>query len=149
MTEIATNSNTPHCALCASDGGTLVWRGPTFRVILAEEPGYPGFTRVIWNDHVAEMTDLVSADRDLLMRAVFLVEAEQRAHLRPDKINLASLGNMVPHVHWHVIPRWRDDPAFPDAVWAPSRRASQARANAPIPAYAAALRKALVAAFPA
>jgi diadenosine tetraphosphate (Ap4A) HIT family hydrolase len=37
--------------------------------------------------------------------------------LQPDKINLASLGNVVPHLHWHVIPRFADDPHFPNPVW--------------------------------
>jgi len=37
--------------------------------------------------------------------------------LHPDKINLASLGNQVPHLHWHVIPRFKDDPHWPFAIW--------------------------------
>ena len=52
------------------------------------------------------------------------VEAALRELLHPDKINLASLGNMTPHLHWHVIPRFRDDPHFPNAIWsAPLRPA--------------------------
>jgi len=43
--------------------------------------------------------------------------------MQPTKINLASLGNVVPHLHWHVIPRWADDTHFPDPIWAPARRA--------------------------
>lgn len=106
------------CPLCSSPGGALVWQDTRLRVVLADEPDYPGFVRVIWNDHVGEMTDLVPTDRDHLMSVVFAVEAVLRRVLSPDKINLASLGNMVPHVHWHVIPRWRDDRHFPAAVWA-------------------------------
>jgi diadenosine tetraphosphate (Ap4A) HIT family hydrolase len=87
------------------------------RVILAAEPDYPGFTRVIWQAHLAEMTDLSPPDRDALMRVVCTVESVQREAFAPDKINLASFGNMVPHLHWHVIPRWRDDRHFPDPVW--------------------------------
>lgn len=105
------------CPLCTGDGGELVWRGRRLRVILASEPDYPGFTRVVWSEHVAEMTGLTAADRRALMRAVFVVETVQREVLAPDKINLASFGNMVPHLHWHVIPRWRDDPHFPEPVW--------------------------------
>jgi len=51
------------------------------------------------------------------------VEAALRQTLKPAKINLASLGNQVPHLHWHVIPRFSDDAHFPDAVWATPRRA--------------------------
>jgi len=56
------------------------------------------------------------------MRVVFAVEAALRECLNPDKINLASFGNVVPHVHWHVIPRWRDDRFFPEPVWGAVQR---------------------------
>ena len=67
------------------------------------------------------MTSLSAHGRELLMKAVYVVEETQQAILSPDKINLASLGNMVPHLHWHVIPRWRGDRHFPDPIWAPAR----------------------------
>ena len=106
------------CTLCADPGGDLVWRDDALRVVLPVEPEYPGFTRAIWNAHVAEMTDLDAAQRERLMRAVWIVERVQRSVLAPDKVNLASLGNVVPHLHWHVIPRWRDDRHFPAPIWA-------------------------------
>lgn len=108
----------PDCPLCQSEGGTLLWQGPQLRVIEVDDPDYPGFTRVVWNAHLPEMTSLSHHDRDLLMRAVYAVEQAQRDTLHPDKVNLASLGNMVPHLHWHIIPRWREDRHFPNAVWA-------------------------------
>lgn len=77
-----------------------------------------GSTRVIWTAHVVEMTDLTVAEQTELLRVVLLVEQVQRAELKPDKVNLAAFGNVVPHLHWHVIPRWQDDPHFPQAVWA-------------------------------
>ena len=110
------------CPLCQHDGGVLLWRGPHLRVIEADETDYPGFTRVIWHAHIAEMSNLSIHGRDLLMRAVYAVEQAQQEILHPDKINLASLGNMVPHLHWHIIPRWRDDRHFPDPIWAQPRR---------------------------
>ena len=115
------------CALCADDGGQLVWRDGFAHVVLVDEPDYPGFTRVILDAHLAEMTDLAPVSRERLMAIVFRVEQVQREVLRPDKINLASFGNMVPHLHWHVIPRWHDDRHFPQPVWgAPAGRDSQA-----------------------
>jgi diadenosine tetraphosphate (Ap4A) HIT family hydrolase len=63
------------------------------------------------------MSDLSSADRAALMRVVFAAEAALVEVMAPDKINLASLGNVVPHLHWHVIPRFADDPHFPNPVW--------------------------------
>jgi len=106
------------CPLCVETNERLLWRDDRLRVIDASDDMYPGFTRVIWQAHVAEMTDLIPADRQHLMRIVWTVEQTQRDVLAPDKINLASLGNYVPHLHWHVIPRWRDDCHYPDAIWA-------------------------------
>ena len=110
------------CVFCSGDGGELVWHDERLRVVLPAEADYPGFTRVVWRAHVVEMTDLPSTDRDRLMAVVWRVEAAQREALAPDKINLASFGNVTPHLHWHVIPRWRDDRHFPEPVWgAPAR----------------------------
>jgi diadenosine tetraphosphate (Ap4A) HIT family hydrolase len=56
------------------------------------------------------------------MRAVWAVERAQRALLQPVKINLASLGNQVPHLHWHVIPRFTNDGQYPLPIRAPRQR---------------------------
>jgi len=106
-----------NCPLCAAPGGNLIWQDDLCRVILADEPDYPGFLRVILNAHVKEMTDLPAADQQALMRVVFAAEATLREVMAPGKINLASLGNVVPHLHWHVIPRFAEDPHFPNPVW--------------------------------
>lgn len=54
---------------------------------------------------MAEFSDLSSADRTHCMDVVAQLEQALRKHLQPTKINLAALGNMVPHLHWHVIAR--------------------------------------------
>ncbi len=110
------------CTLCSEDTGTVLWRDDFCRVAWVDESAYPGFCRVILNTHIREMTDLPPADRQRLMTVVFAVETAVREVCQPDKINLASLGNLVPHVHWHVIPRWEGDRCFPDAIWAAPRR---------------------------
>ncbi len=137
-------SNAPpqSCPLCRAREETVLWQDPQARVVLVDDADFPGFCRVVWNAHVAEMTDLPPADRDALMQRVFAVETALRRTLAPAKINLASLGNQVPHLHWHVIPRYRDDACFPDAVWAAPRRAGVAR-RVPTEALAAAVRAAL------
>ncbi|MBU3694203.1 MAG: HIT family protein [Rhodocyclaceae bacterium] len=116
------------CPLCQEAGGELVWQGADHRVILADEPRHPGFCRVIWGAHVREMSDLAPADAARLFATVLRVEGVLREQLAPDKVNLASLGNVVPHLHWHVIPRWTDDSHFPDPVWAVARREVPPRA---------------------
>jgi len=135
----------PSCALCASDGGEVLYRDELLRVVLVDEPGYPGFVRVIANAHVREMTDLAAADRQRLLAAVFAVESAQREALAPHKINLASLGNVTPHLHWHVIPRFADDAHFPEPVWGARQREPGPARLAERRARLAALRAAIAA----
>lgn len=135
------------CPLCLSSGGEIVWQDGLCRVIRvdgADGAAFPGYCRVVWHAHVAEMTDLDPGSRRHLMNVVYAVETALRALLTPDKINLAALGNMVPHLHWHVIPRWRDDSRFPAAIWAEARKSA---GTARLPPTTEALTAAIVAAL--
>lgn len=114
------------CELCELAASAKVVANEKFSVILAEEPNYPGFARVVWNGHVREMSDLLDADRLLLNEAVFKLEQAVREAMQPLKVNVASLGNVVPHLHWHVIPRYADDAHFPAPVWAQAVRSTDA-----------------------
>lgn len=111
-----------NCELCKQPGGELLWQDDRCRIVLVDEPGYCGFCRVIWKAHVKEMTDLAATERAHLLVVVFEVEAALRELLQPHKINLASLGNLTPHLHWHVIPRFADDPHFPLPIWGAQQR---------------------------
>lgn len=115
-------SGIDECELCTAPGGEVVWENALCRVVMVTEPDYPGYCRIILHRHLKEMTDLPQHDRMQLMTVVFAVETAVRALYRPDKINLASLGNVTPHVHWHLIPRWRDDRNFPLSIWASPQR---------------------------
>lgn len=110
------------CPLCEADGGLLVFRNETLRIIQASEVGFPAFYRVVWNRHVAEFSDLSAAERQVCMHAVVKVEQLLRSELQPAKINLAALGNMVPHLHWHVVARFDWDSHFPAPVWSAPQR---------------------------
>lgn len=132
------------CELCSGAGGKILWQSAGCRVVRVDDPDYPGFCRVIWNSHVRDMTDLGEDQRQELMAVVFAVEAVLRALFSPDKINLASFGNMTPHLHWHVIPRWRDDRHFPEPIWGRTQRdASAVRPQVTDRQLAAALDRAL------
>ena len=110
-----------NCSLCKEalkpEEGQLIWRGDDCRIMMVNDPDLPGFCRVIWNHHVAEITDLSYGQREHLMTLVYAVEEAIRQVMRPDKVNIAALGNLVPHIHWHVIPRYQDDVFFPGSVW--------------------------------
>ncbi len=131
------------CPLCSTTGGKLVFQGEKFRVIRAEEAGFPAFYRLIWSEHVAEFSDLSLADRNGCMAAVAAVEQALRAQLQPTKINLAALGNVVPHLHWHVIARFDWDSHFPAPVWCSPQRSPDATALAAVQARLAGVDRAI------
>lgn len=110
------------CPLCIEDGGICLVRTKQYRIVAPREPEFLGLIRVIWNEHVVEMTDLEILPRNDFMRAVYFVEESVRQMMNPDKINLASLGNAVPHLHLHIIPRWLDDSYFPLPIWGQRQR---------------------------
>lgn len=139
-------ASTTTCPLCVEDGGLVLLRHARLRIIRATSPDVadtPAFYRVVWNAHVAEWSDLAEADQALCMRAVTAVERVLRQQLQPTKINLAALGNVVPHLHWHVIARFDWDNRFPAPVWAAPVRDNDAeqlaQLNACLPAVDAAL----------
>ncbi len=126
------DSEVEGCELCSSPGGETLWEDAFCRVVRIADADYPGFCRVIARRHVSEMTDLSPGERNRLMTVVFAVEEVLRTAFAPDKINLASFGNVVPHLHWHVIPRWRDDRHFPQPIWGSAQRVTSP-ARAPVP----------------
>lgn len=110
------------CELCRGVGGQLVADGGRWRVVRVADAAFPAYYRVIWNRHLAEFTDLLPDERIECMDVVARVERVLRDRLQPAKVNLASLGNMVAHLHWHVIARFEWDSHFPSPVWAEARR---------------------------
>ena len=113
------------CELCQQPGGHLVWSRDAWRVIRVSDADFPAFYRVIHHHHVAEFTDLPEPQRQRCMQLVATVERVLIERLRPTKINLAAFGNMVPHLHWHVIARFDWDSHFPQPVWGLRQREVQ------------------------
>jgi diadenosine tetraphosphate (Ap4A) HIT family hydrolase len=135
------------CELCREPGGLPVADSARWRVVRVADAAFPAFYRVIWNAHAAEYTDLSPADRSHCMEAVAAVEGVLRERLRPAKINLASFGNVVAHLHWHVVARFTWDSHYPQPLWGQAERpadpAAAARLGVPLDALDAAMRAAL------
>ena len=110
------------CALCEPTSHTTLWQDDFCRVVLLDDADYPAYCRVELLAHVKEMTDLPPPQRARMMKTVFAVELALREIFNPDKINLASLGNKTPHIHWHVIPRFENDKHFPNSHWSEALR---------------------------
>ena len=111
-----------HCDLCQASPHEILWQDDFCRVVLLNDADYPAYCRVELIAHVKEMSDLPPSQRARMMNVVFAVETALREVMNPDKINLASLGNKTPHLHWHVIPRFETDKHFPNSHWAEAVR---------------------------
>jgi diadenosine tetraphosphate (Ap4A) HIT family hydrolase len=110
------------CPLCQPSPHPVLWQDDFCRVVLLNDADYPAYCRVELLAHVKEMTDLSPPERARTMKVVFAVETAVREVIQPDKINLASLGNKTPHMHWHVIPRFETDKHFPNSHWGEALR---------------------------
>ena len=113
------------CELCQPPVYPIVWKNNKFRIIEIDDPSYSAYYRVEHIQHIKEMADLDESERDELMKVVFIVESAIKIYYKPDKINLASLGNITPHLHWHIIPRYKLDNHFPESIWANPKRAEK------------------------
>ena len=111
-----------NCPLCFPSGEKVLLKNDLFRIIQVNDVDYPGYFRVIANDHVKEMSELSSEAQMRIISALSKIEELVLENMRPIKVNWAQLGNMVPHMHWHLIARFEDDATFPDSIWSPKRR---------------------------
>ena len=105
------------CFFCLNSGGQVRYNCDAYRIILVDDSDYPGYLRVVLNRHLKELTDLSFDENITLYQAVIKCEQILRQTLNPEKINIASFGNVTPHIHWHVIPRFSDDKHFPNPTW--------------------------------
>lgn len=110
----------PPCVMCERVGG----EGDLFiadlgasRAYLNEDQFFPGWVFVVLRRHVRELYELSAAERQVLIEDVSRVAEALARVCRPVKMNYELLGNQVPHIHWHLIPRLEDDPEPRWPVW--------------------------------
>ena len=106
------------CPMCATAGqevteyGLLLWHAETSDVWLERHSAVAGYCAVVWREgHVAEPTDLPADAAAAYWQDVLEVGRAIQAAFNPVKVNYMLLGNLVPHLHTHVFPRYLDDPA--------------------------------------
>jgi len=86
-------------------------------VVLNRDQFFPGYTLLFTKEHVTELFHLDMAVLSGLMEEVSRVAEALFTLFKPDKINYELLGNMVPHIHWHLVPRRSDEPLWPRPIW--------------------------------
>ncbi len=92
------------------------------RVFLHEDQFFPGYVLLVLRRHVTELYDLPAAERATLMEEVSRVAQALARVFRPVKMNYELLGNLVPHIHWHLVPRLATDPGLRAPIWTVEHR---------------------------
>ena len=90
---------------------------PLCRLLLMNDASYPWFILVPRREEVSELFQLNTADQQLLWREATALAEILKDTFGADKMNVATLGNVVSQLHVHVIARRRDDAAWPAPVW--------------------------------
>jgi diadenosine tetraphosphate (Ap4A) HIT family hydrolase len=117
---MAHDPNCPFCVkLAAPDGwpaGDVVWQFPHSVAVLGPWQFYTGYCLLIARDHAHELNHL-GPTRAAYLDEMCTLAAAIEACFKPLKLNYELLGNQVPHLHWHVFPRYATDPDRRRAVW--------------------------------
>jgi len=87
------------------------------KAYLHDDQFFHGWTVVVFKRHATELFHLATTERIILMEEVNLVAKVVARVYEATKINYELLGNQLPHIHWHVIPRLAGDPAPLEPVW--------------------------------
>lgn len=111
-------STCPMCTKWEDDPEMRITELECCRVMLSRDQFFPGYTFVFTKDHVTELFHLDKQLRTVMLEEVSVVAQTLYNLFKPDKINYELIGNMVPHIHWHVVPRFCGDPLWPRTVWA-------------------------------
>ncbi|MES2527902.1 MAG: HIT family protein [Bdellovibrionota bacterium] len=86
-------------------------------LMLGEHQFFRGYCVLVSKNHFKEMTDMPEKIQLEMFQEMMKVSSVLQKHFQPAKMNMCSLGNVVPHVHWHFFPRYSDDPQFKDPPW--------------------------------
>ena len=106
------------CELCIRSTLPILWQDKTFRIVLVNNKNIRGYLRLELIDHVKEIHHLTPAIQSEMYKMINIIEKIITDIYKPEKINLASLGNKTPHLHWHIIARFMNDNFFPESIWA-------------------------------
>ena len=116
------------CVMCSKYGGSggelHIADLDLSRVFLHEDQFFPGYVLLVLRRHVTELYNLPAAERATLIEEVSRVAQALARVFRPVKMNYELLGNLVPHIHWHLVPRLATDPGLRAPIWTVEHQAA-------------------------
>jgi diadenosine tetraphosphate (Ap4A) HIT family hydrolase len=110
----------PSCPMCSrweDDAELRIVEFEYSYLILNRDQYFPGYCLLFAKQHLTELFDLDLKTRQGMMEEVTRTAAALAGLFKPDKINYELLGNMVPHIHWHLVPRFSSEPLWPRPIW--------------------------------
>ena len=98
----------------------ILYKAPDFYIEVHESeiPWLKIFTTTVYK----ELTDVPKPLRKTLYEVMEVIEKEMLSYYKPEKINIAAFGNYLPHVHIHVMARFKNDSYFPEPMWGTKQR---------------------------
>ena len=98
----------------------LIYQNKLIRIELevSEIPWLKVFTQHPYK----EFSECRSDEKKEIFRCLEIIEKEMLSFFKPKKINMASFGNYMPHVHWHIMARFEEDSYFPEPMWGEKQR---------------------------
>jgi diadenosine tetraphosphate (Ap4A) HIT family hydrolase len=90
-----------------------------------------GYTLFVSKQHVAELHELDTDVRDMFLQEMAMVAEAVYQAFKPKKLNYELLGNTEPHLHWHLFPRYVDDPIPKEPVWVMDKKIRKAESARP------------------
>lgn len=91
--------------------------------IETEESEIP-WLKIFTQSAYKEMSEVPAEIKFEIYELLESIEKEMLSYYNPSKINIASFGNYVPHVHWHIMARFKEDSYFPEPMWGTKQRES-------------------------
>ena len=90
---------------------------PSSIAVLFKNQSYKGRFVVIYNEHIDDFSDLSENERIQFTNDMIKIANAVKKVFNPDRMNYATFGNVIPHLHWHVIPRYKTDPNWGTPPW--------------------------------
>ena len=84
---------------------------------LSQNQAYRGYSVVVYNSHETALENLPEKNQIQFYRDMLKISSAIVKAFKPDKMNYELLGNWVPHLHWHVVPRYKTDPCWGNPIW--------------------------------
>ena len=103
----------------------LVWQFPHSIALLGPWQYYLGYCILVARRHASELNQLSESERIAYLNEMCLLAKAIEAAFHPRKLNYELLGNQVPHLHWHLFPRYEHDPDALKPVWLRLERAER------------------------